>query len=392
MKKLKRGMLLLAELLKYETAWICGMVWKCFCRSYRNVWLISERGREARDNGFHFFAYVTSEHPEINAWYVADKELPDYERVQKMGNTVPYRSWKHYMMCAVSKIKISTHILGYTPDIEQYYMLDKLHVVHGKRAFLQHGIIQNDMAWYHYPNVRTDLFVCSVPAEATFVQEKFQYPKGVVKCTGLCRFDALIKQKAKKRQLLIMPTWRSYAVEGKTKETFIETKYYQKYQQLIQAPWLKDLLERYDYTAVFYPHYEVQRFISAFHTENPRIQIGKLGEKDVQKLLVESEILITDFSSVHFDFAYMEKPVVYYQFDKEQFYGEHYAKGYFTYEKDGFGPVVQEAEELCRALTSILKYGRLEERYEQRIQQFFPLIDNRNCERNYDAVNELLRS
>lgn len=169
LRKTRRAFHLLRELLKYETATCCAAVLKCWNKDYRHVWLVSERGREARDNGYHIFAYLNREHPELNSWFVADPTLPDYERVQALGRVVPYRSWKHYLLCAASEMKISTHVLGYTPEIDSYYMLDKLHVVHGPRAFLQHGVIIDDMKWYHYPNIRTDLFVCSLQKERDFV-------------------------------------------------------------------------------------------------------------------------------------------------------------------------------------------------------------------------------
>ena len=49
--------------------------------------------------------------------------------------------------------------------------------------------------------------------------------------------------------------------------------------------------------------------------------------------------MLTDYSSVAFDFAYLRKPIVYAHFDKEAFFsGEHsYTAGYFDYERDGFG-------------------------------------------------------
>lgn len=205
LRKTRRAFHLLRELLKYETATCCAAVLKCWNKDYRHVWLVSERGREARDNGYHIFAYLNREHPELNSWFVADPTLPDYERVQVLGRVVPYRSWKHYLLCAASEMKISTHVLGYTPEIDSYYMLDKLHVVHGPRAFLQHGVIIDDMKWYHYPNIRTDLFVCSLQKERDFVESAYHYPAGIVKRLGLCRFDALLRPHETKRQLLLMP-------------------------------------------------------------------------------------------------------------------------------------------------------------------------------------------
>ena len=389
-RKIKKAAGLFWEFLKYGAAWCLarGKVWTD--PSWREIWLIAERGREARDNGYHFFKYMSERHPEIVCWYVADPGLPDFDRVKKLGQVVPYRSWKHYMLCAASKIKVSTHIAGYTPDIERYYFLDKLHVIHGIKVFLQHGIIKEDIAWYHYPNVKTDLFMCSVKRETEFVKQHFGYPEGVVQCTGMCRFDTLIKPYPVKRQLLIMPTWRKYAVENKTKEEFMQSEYYHIYQELLENERLGKMLEKYNCCAVFYPHYEIQKFIDVFHTASARIQMGYLGKADVQTLLRESSILVTDFSSVQFDFAYMKKPVIYYQFDQEKYYAGHYAKGYFEYEKDGFGPVVQTIEELLEQLNNVMENQQtMTEQYQKRVDAFFGTVDDQNCERTFQAIQKL---
>ena len=49
-----------------------------------------------------------------------------------------------------------------------------------------------------------------------------------------------------------------------------------------------------------------------------------------------------DYSSIAFDFAYMKKPLIYYQFDQDKYYTNHFAKGYFDCERDGFGPQMSE--------------------------------------------------
>ena len=51
LRKTRRAFHLLRELLKYETATCCAAVLKCWNKDYRHVWLVCERGREARDNG-----------------------------------------------------------------------------------------------------------------------------------------------------------------------------------------------------------------------------------------------------------------------------------------------------------------------------------------------------
>ena len=58
LRKFRRGATLLGELIKYEAAALCAGVLKVTNPRYRHVWLVSERGREARDNGYHYFAYL----------------------------------------------------------------------------------------------------------------------------------------------------------------------------------------------------------------------------------------------------------------------------------------------------------------------------------------------
>lgn len=59
--------------------------------------------------------------------------------------------------------------------------------------------------------------------------------------------------------------------------------------------------------------------------------VGREGG-DVQALLKSAAFLVTDYSSIAFDFAYMYKPMVYFQFDQERFREGQYPSGYFRYE------------------------------------------------------------
>src|SRR6185437_10470438 len=63
----------------------------------------------------------------------------------------------------------------------------------------------------------------------------------------------------------------------------------------------------------------MQRFISLFH--DAPVRVISQGEVDVQRLMKESAVLVTDYSSVGFDFSFLHRPVLYYQFDQERFLG-----------------------------------------------------------------------
>ena len=99
---------------------------------------------------------------------------------------------------------------------------------------------------------------------------------------------------------------------------------------------------------------------------------------------------MTDFSSVAMDFAYMKKPLVYYQFDKEKFRKSHHQIGYFDFRKDGFGPVCVSEQEVIENIIYFHKQGFAnDETYLERHQKYFDLWDAQNCERNYKAIKEM---
>jgi CDP-glycerol glycerophosphotransferase (TagB/SpsB family) len=101
--------------------------------------------------------------------------------------------------------------------------------------------------------------------------------------------------------------------------------------------------------------------------------------------------MITDFSSVAFEMAYLKKPIIYYQFDEDIFFQRHcWQKGYFDYRRDGFGPVVTTKEDLLAEIEKLLKRNcQPELQYLKRMEETFPFRDGRCCERVYQAICDL---
>ena len=128
-----------------------------------------------------------------------------------------------------------------------------------------------------------------------------------------------------------------------------------------------------------------------FTAESDRIKIAAFKDYDVQTLLIESKLLVTDYSSVFFDFGYMDKPVIYYQFDKDRYIKEHYdfTQGYFSYEDNGFGDVVYGEDELYASIERVVNEDlMLDAKYKDRVDTFFPLKDQHNCDRIYQRILE----
>src|SRR5690606_34880423 len=190
------------------------------------------------------------------------------------------------------------------------------------KVFLQHGVMgtKNMVANYgkHANGFEVDLFMVSSDFEKKIIVEDFGYSPKEVFVTGLSRFDTLFENDIeKKRQILIIPTWRDWIT---TDEAFLESEYYKRYNELIHHEKLHELAKTFNLDIVFCLHPNMQRFTNYF--ENSNVTIINQGEVNVQDLIKESSLMITDYSSVGFDFSFLYKPVLYYQFDRARFIGK----------------------------------------------------------------------
>ena len=387
--KLKRLPVYLKNVFLLITLWPAAAVLRRTSGAYRRLWLVMERGFDARDNAYWFFRYLRERQPQINACYVIEPSSPDHGRVAQLGETVPWGSLRHYLMYLAADMLISTHVQPAAPDLMAYYHLRRIGIrPRGKQVFLQHGIIKDEMKWMRYPALRVDFFASGARPEYDYLVSEFGFPEGVVRYTGLCRFDNLIRGNAPSNEILVMPTWRgSNYPRG---ERFYETAFYRHFQSMMENPSLLRLLEERDLKLIFYPHIELQDELDKFRSPSERVIPASWREYDVQDLLMRCSMLITDYSSVFFDAGYMEKPVIYYQFDPEEFRKFHYQEGYFSYEKHGFGPVVRTEEALAEAVAECAGNGfRMREEYLDRVKAFYPVRDERNCERTYQILRRM---
>lgn len=358
---------------------------------YKDLWIIAERGSDARDNSYHLFKYITQSHPEVNIKYIISNDSPDREKVAKLGKLIDYKSFEHYLSFLLARVKISTHIDGYSPDILFSYNFRNLFKDNSVKVFLQHGITKDDVEFFHADKTDINMLVCAAVPEYEYIDKVFGYPKGVLQLTGFCRYDNLKKNETLTKKILFMPTWRS-SLRTCTQQSFVKSDYYQKYQSFLNSTKLDEILKKYNCEMIFYPHYEVQRFLDSFSVSSDRVHIADFKNSDVQQLLIDSDILVTDYSSVYFDYAYMRKPVIYYHYDDKAYRSEQYKEGYFDYKRDGFGKVIETESETVEEIDRLLESNCIpDEMYLERMNRFFCFDDRENCKRNYEAICSYLK-
>lgn len=362
------------------------------------VWILSDRTDAAGDNGEALFSYITDNTLKEGKHYFAiDKSSSDYERLKKNGRVLKVGSFKYKLFFLNANKIVSAHaddwVINAFGKNESYFK----NLYDFDYVFLQHGIIKDDLSsWLHKTNKNISLFITAAQREYdSIINGNYGYTEKEVVLSGLPRYDKLISEPKKK--LVFLPTWRkdiaeetiSGSSERPYSERFKESNYCKFYNSMINDENLIRTMKEYGFEGEFYNH---PAFFSQANDFKGNDTIKVVNDKaNYQNIFRENALLITDYSSVAFDFSYMKKPVVYCQFDRDSFFKGHtYKKGYFDYEEDGFGPVCYSFEETIDTIIDYIKIGcQMEDIYQQRVEEFFKWNDRNNCRRVYDIIEAM---
>lgn len=374
----------------------------------RDIWLFGERGDTAQDNSWHLFRHARTADKRRGAYYVIRAGSPDRARLAGLGHIVAHSSWKHKLLMLHASVLVNAY------DIDTYMLPDSWdrtrylkHLnwrVGARRVFLQHGVTDKDVSkGLHRNRTGVDLVLAVSRREGRFLSEELGY-EGQVGVVGFPRFDALVPGRGG-RTILFMPTWRayltvaSYSRDGGGRETrqamrdrFLASSYRDFMVRFLNDPELLAALDRYDYTLQFLPHYEMRAMVGEIVPERDRVRIIDQNEVSVQEAMRRCDLFVTDWSSTAFDVAYLGTPLVYAQFDAEEYWDGHYQKGYFDARRDGFGPVGETVEEVVGEVVRYMRGGcEREPEYLRRVENFFEYRDQRNNVRASEAIDRLVR-
>ena len=98
---------------------------------------------------------------------------------------------------------------------------------------------------------------------------------------------------------------------------------------------------------------------------------------DIRDLYLVSDLLVTDYSSVFFDYANLCRPMIFYMYDYEEYKNDKW--GFYFDIEELPGPIVRTEEELVRLLPSYDGAG-YEELYKAFNDKFNPYRDGNGTE------------
>lgn len=364
------------------------------------IWLINDSKYQAGDNGEYFFRYLNQEkHNNLEFYFVISKNCSDYERLKIFTNILDFNSSK-YLDYFFKSDKIITSIaeswVNNPFDDDGKYLCD---FYNSKLIYLRNRIINVDIENFQNKIKKNfDLIITpSLKEYKSFIKNKYVFTKINIALTGLPRFDNLkfVQNKTKsKKIILIFPTLRKYIngvgyLENKEyiqPEIFKNTTYFNFYNGLINDPLLLSKMKDYDYKGLFCLLLKHQELLTLFD-KNKFFEIRNNCYE--QEILIESSLLVTDFSNLFLDFGYIQKPIIYTHFDYHNYKIHHYYKGFFNYKKDGFGPICYDIKCALKTIISQIENNcKLKKIYLMRIKKYFHYHDELNSERTYLQITE----
>lgn len=385
------------DLIKLGISFIPGKIWKLFSP---HMWVIGEYSRLARDNGYWTFRYIRENYPRQKVYYPIRHNCTDYQKVSVLGNIIEFDSFKHCMLFWACAVYIQTAQSGAFPCRRITEDLVNWNFHGFKNILLNHGFTRGLSPVVNSDTTNYDaIFTCSEKDAKIIIEDNNNDPQKV-RNVGYSRHDTLNNNLLNKKQILIMPTWRKWIDyrllhSKKEKEAnikrFLSSSYYLRFQSLINNVDLINFLESNGITLIFYLHEYAQEYTKYFKCNSSNVLIGKSNEYSIQELLNSSALLITDYSSVCYDFSYMKKPIIYYQFDLDEFERYQYAQGpHFSYSEDGFGEVVVDEINLIDAIVELYNVEfKMKEKFAIRVDSFFTFHDNNNCSRVYKEIKSI---
>jgi hypothetical protein len=383
---------------KALVAWTLSLLQK---NSQKDAWIIGERGGYGGDDSsYFFFRWMREHHPERDSYFIVSRK--HLERIS--SNLHPWvliqGSFQHYRF--LYKAAVTVFNFSCVDLALDWKLLGLLRQLPKPlvRVFLNHGLTAIHQVSRHWLFERMsahfeehDIFTVSSETEKRIFVDKMGHPESTLRVTGITRLDGLSGTQpahGSTKRVLYIPTWRPWLRYG-TSEALIGSRFYSEVFQLLHDPDLHALLGESGASLTMLTHHVFQPFVAQLEALGlHRVTILDMHSQDVQAHLRDAHLLITDYSSISFDFVYMNKPVLYYQFDQNEFYQSR--GGFFADPNTELpGKTVTTRDDLFRELRDVICRGwQMAPEVERRISNFFTYRDANNCQRVYEAITEML--
>lgn len=336
-------------------------------------------GRNYSDNPKYIYQYIQGHHPQqfLNVWVAdADHFKQIKQALHGQTNTIVVKRWSFKYMYYLATAKYIVNNMRQPKWFikrKGSYYIETWHGTPLKKLAFDMKDISSASHLYkailYHQSRQWDNLITDNPFSYNVFQHAFMYPRTKMLKSGYPRNDILnsshkgnkIKQiKTKlgipldKKVILYAPTWRD--------NQFFSAGHY-KFTLTLNIPLLKKYLSK-DYVLILRTHYFITNHIDTSKYGN--FVYNESNYNDISELYLISDILVTDYSSVFFDYATLKRPILYYVYDYNS-YAKVLHGFYLSMQKDLPGPLIKTSKGILHAIQNI---DQIKKRYAQRYNRF----------------------
>ncbi len=173
-----------------------------------------------------------------------------------------------------------------------------------------------------------------------------------------------------RKVILYAPTWRD--------NDFYTVGNYKLNLQLDLEKMQEQL--RNNYVVLIRAHYLVSEYIDLTPFKNFAYNVSLYD--DINELYLVSDILITDYSSVFFDYANLKRPMIFFTYDIEE-YRDELRGFYFNLEKKAPGPLVKTTDEVIQEIRRIEVEGYAIDAYNDQFYNDFCSLEDGEASKRF---------
>lgn len=176
-----------------------------------------------------------------------------------------------------------------------------------------------------------------------------------------------------KKVILYAPTWRDNQHKA-------GVGYF--YEPEADFDYLKDKLSE-ECVILFRAHYLIANSFNFEKFKGFVYDVSKVD--DINELYIISDLLITDYSSVFFDYANLKRPMLFYMYDIEQYRDE--IRGFYIDTAELPGPIVTDKQSLAEEIKNCFEKFVVDDKY-IRFNNKFNHLDDGNASKRFLRVFE----
>ncbi len=360
----------------------------------KEIWLYCDR-ENIFDNAYYQFINDFGKNDGVERYYIIDnlKDKSRYFNSKQKKYLVDFKSLKHKLLFLnCKKILTSFNSLSIFSPFNGLPLKWYSDITDYEIIYLQHGILHANLPLlYTKEKANVDKVVVSSEFEHENFKRIYNFKENDLILCGMPRFDSIDTEKKAQNRILFSPSWRMNLigdyVDNKRElyeEKFLKSEFYVQINEFLNSERLAEILEKNDLYLDFKNHPIFRDYDKYFEVKNSRINVTQ-DSREMQDYLA----MITDYSSIVFDFAYLNRPIFYFVPDYEMFKAgitHSYSKLDLPLE-EGFGALTQTADELVEELERAIENGfESQEPYKSRTESFFLYKDKGCRERLYKAL------